>query len=152
VVAEVVSDNRDDPLVTIGNAHEEGKMTEQQLADAVHKRAKEGKLSCGAAFRIAEELSINPLEVGEMADTLDVRLYHCQLGLFGYDGEERIVHPAEELSPELEEAIREGLIVGRLPCAVAWAIANRFDLPKTHVANAAERLEIRIGQCQLGAF
>jgi len=127
-------------------------MTEQQLADALHERAKEGKLSCGAAFRIAEELSINPLEVGEMADTLDVQLYHCQLGLFGYDGEERIVHPAEELSPELEEAIREGLIVGRLPCAVAWAIANRFDLPKTHVANAAERLKIRIGQCQLGAF
>jgi hypothetical protein len=87
-----------------------------------------------------------------MADALGIRLYHCQLGLFGYDGEERIVHPAEELSSELEQAIREGLVVGRLPCAVAWAIANRFDLPKTHVANAAERLEIHIGQCQLGAF
>mgnify|MGYP006292209659 CR=1 FL=1 len=127
-------------------------MIEDRLADAVQKRARDGKLSCGAAFRIAEEQSVNPLEVGEMADALDIRLYHCQLGLFGYDGEQRIVHPAEELSPELEEAITEGLIVGRLPCAVAWAIASRFDLPKTHVANAAERLKISIGQCQLGAF
>ncbi len=127
-------------------------MTENRLADAVQKRARDGKLSCGAAFRIAEEHAVNPLKVGETADALDIRLYHCQLGLFGYDAEERIVHPAEELSPELEEAIREGLIVGRLPCAVAWAIASRFDLPKTHVANAAESMRISIGQCQLGAF
>jgi len=127
-------------------------MTRENIAEAVQKRAREGKLSCGAAFRIAEELQVNPLRVGEMADALDIRLYHCQLGLFGYDREERIVHPAEELSPELEQAIREGLIVGRLPCAVAWAIANRFDVPRTHVANAAERLGISVGQCQLGAF
>lgn len=127
-------------------------MVKDSVADGIQERTRDGKLSCGAAFRIAEELSINPLRVGETADALGVQLYHCQLGLFGYDGEERIVHPAEEMSPELEEAIREGLVVGRLPCAVAWAIASRFDLPRTHVANAAERLGIRIGQCQLGAF
>jgi len=70
----------------------------------------------------------------------------------GYDGEEAIVRPAEDVSPELELAIREGLVVGRLPCAVAWALANRFDIRKLDVANTAEKLEIRIGQCQLGAF
>lgn len=123
-----------------------------RIVEAVQERARQGRLSCGAAFRIAEQLAVNPLQVGETADAADVRLYHCQLGLFGYDGEERTVHPAEEVSPELEQAIREGLIVGRLPCAVAWAIARRFGFPKTRVAAAAERLEIRIGQCQLGAF
>jgi hypothetical protein len=125
---------------------------DKRIADAVRERAQEGTLSCGAAFRIAEKLSVNPLRVGEMADELEVRLNHCQLGLFGYDGEEAIVHPAEEVSPELELAIREGLVVGRLPCAVAWALANRFDVRKLDVANAAEKLGIRIGQCQLGAF
>jgi hypothetical protein len=125
---------------------------DERIADAIREQTREGKLSCGGAFHIAGDLDINPLKVGEMADALQVRLYHCQLGLFGYDGEERIVHPAEEISPELEKAICEGLVVGRLPCAVAWAIASRFDLPRTHVANAAERLGIRVGQCQLGAF
>jgi len=125
---------------------------DKKIADAVRERAQEGKLSCGAAFRIAENLKVNPMRVGEMADELDVRLYHCQLGLFGYDGEEAIVRPAEDVSPELELAIREGLVVGRLPCAVAWALANRFDIRKLDVANTAEKLEIRIGQCQLGAF
>lgn len=124
----------------------------REIADAVKKRAPEGKLSCGAAFRIAEEFNVNPLRVGEMADELEVRLNHCQLGLFGYNGEEAIVQPTEEVAPELELAIREGLVVGRLPCAVAWAVANRFDIRKLDVANAAEKLGIRIGQCQLGAF
>lgn len=125
---------------------------DNKIADAVRERAKEDKLSCGAAFRIAENLEVNPLQVGEMADDVGVRLYRCQLGLFGYDGEERIIHPAEEVSPELELAIRQGVIVGRLPCAVAWALATRFDIRKLDVANAAEKLDIRIGQCQLGAF
>ena len=129
-----------------------GAETDERIADAVRERAREGRISCGAAFRIAEALGANPLKVGEAADALGVRLYHCQLGLFGYGDEERIVQPTEQVSRELEQAIREGLIVGRLPCAVAWAIANRFELRKTDVANAAEKLEIRVSQCQLGAF
>lgn len=125
---------------------------DKEIANQVRERAQEGELSCAAAFRIAENLEVNPLEVGQAADELEVRLNRCQLGLFGYDGEERIVHPAESVSPELELAIREGLVVGRLPCAVAWALATRFDVRKLDVANAAEKLDIRIGQCQLGAF
>ncbi|MGD2143847.1 MAG: hypothetical protein PVF54_05155 [Anaerolineae bacterium] len=125
---------------------------DKKVAATVRDRARDGRLSCGAAFRIAEALEVSPLEVGQAADELEIRLYRCQLGLFGYDNEDRIVHPAEETSDELEYAIREGLIVGRLPCAVAWALAHRFDVRKDQVANAAEKLEVRIGQCQLGAF
>ena len=124
----------------------------QEIIDALQERERDKRISCGAAFRIAEALSVNPLEVGRAADGIGVRLYHCQLGLFGYDDKERIVEPAEQVPPEVEQAIREGLIVGRLPCAVAWAIANRFGLRKTDVANAAETLGIRVSQCQLGAF
>ena len=124
----------------------------QEIIDALLERAPDKRISCGGAFRIAEQLSVNPLEVGRTADEIGVRLYHCQLGLFGYNDNEGIVRPAEQVAPEVEQAIREGLIVGRLPCAVAWAIANRFGLRKTDVANAAETLEIRVGQCQLGAF
>ncbi len=127
-------------------------MVDQKIGEAVQEQARDGKLSCNAAFRVAEELVVNPQLVGEAADELGVRLDRCQLGLFGYNGEESIVHPAESVEPELERAIQEGLVVGRLPCAVAWALAIRFGLPKLELANAAEKLEIRIGQCQLGAF
>jgi hypothetical protein len=74
------------------------------------------------------------------------------LGLFGYGEPKRIVQPAEQVISELEQAIQAGLIDRRLPCAAAWAIADRLGLAKLDVANAAEKLGIRIKQCQLGAF
>ena len=127
-------------------------MMDERIAAAIRERAREGKLCCAAAFRVAEELGATPLAVGQAVNGLDVRLTHCQLGLFGYGEQKSVVEPAEEVAPELEQAIREGLILGRLPCAVAWAIAARFGMPKLHVANGAEKLGVRIGQCQLSAF
>jgi hypothetical protein len=125
---------------------------DEGVAAAVRERVRDGELRCAEAFRIAEELGVAPLAVGRAADDLDVRLMRCQLGLFGHGAQKRITEPVDEVPPELAQAIREGLIAGRLPCAVAWAIAARFGMPKLHVANAAEGLDVRIGQCQLGAF
>ena len=125
---------------------------QEKVFAAVEGRAKDGKLRCAEAFRIAEELGVAPRAVGQAATALDVRLTRCQLGLFGHGERKSVVEPVEDVSPELEQAIREGLILGRLPCAVAWAIAARFGIPKLHVANAAEGLGVRLGQCQLGAF
>jgi hypothetical protein len=125
---------------------------DERIAEAIRERLSEGKLRCVDAFRIAEELVVMPLDVGETADALEVRLAHCQLGLFGYGDPKRIVKPAEYVAQELEQAIREGLVGGRLPCAEAWTIAARLGVSKLEVANAAEKLEIRINQCQLGAF
>jgi hypothetical protein len=125
---------------------------DERVAEAIRDRSSEGTLRCADAFRIAEELAVMPLDVGEAADIMEVRLVRCQLGLFGYGDPKRIVRPAEQVAPDLAQAIRGGLIDGRLPCAEAWATAARFGLSKLDVANAAEKLEVRIGQCQLGAF
>jgi len=126
-------------------------VTEETLA-AVRVRVQDGQLSCAQAFRLAGDLGVSPLVIGKAADMLDVHLARCQLGLFGYGDVQRMLEPAVEVSPGLGQAIREGLVLGRLPCAVAWAIARRFDIPKMQVANAAEKLGIRLAQCQLGAF
>ena len=125
---------------------------DEKIATAIQKQAHEGKLPCAAAFRIAENIAVMPLDVGEAADALSIRLERCQLGLFGYGEEKRIVQPAAQVAPKLEQAIRDRIINGRLPCAEAWLIARSFGIPKVEVANAAEKLEVRIGQCQLGAF
>ncbi len=123
----------------------------ERIAQAIRERAPEDELGCPLAFRIAEELGTTPWAVGQTADELDVRLMGCQLGLFGH-GDQKGVQAAEKVAPELDQAIQEGLILGRLPCAVAWAIAARFGISKSEVANAAETLGVRIAQCQLGAF
>ncbi len=125
---------------------------DERIAKAIRERLSEGKLRCADAFRIAEEMAVMPLDVGQAANALEVRLARCQLGLFGYSDPRRIVQPTEQVAPELEQAIHQGLVERRLPCAEAWTIAARLGLSKLDVANAAEKLEIRIAQCQLGAF
>jgi hypothetical protein len=125
---------------------------DKKIATAIQEQAREGKLGCADAFRIAENTAVMPLDVGETADALSIRLERCQLGLFGYGEEKRIVQPADQVPPELEQAIRDRVINGRLPCAEAWLIASQLGIPKIKVANAAEKLDVRISQCQLGAF
>jgi hypothetical protein len=126
---------------------------EQVIADAIRKVSAEGKVSCPEAFRIAEEMDIEPSAVGRALDLLEMKITQCQLGLFGHErGRHLIVEPAETVSLELEKALRADLVNGRLPCAAAWEIAKRFGLPKIGITAACEKLHIRMGQCQLGTF
>ena len=52
------------------------------LAAAIRARLVGGRLTCAAAFLIAEELGVPRSEVGRAADALGIRLSHCQLGAF----------------------------------------------------------------------
>jgi hypothetical protein len=122
------------------------------VRDRLEKEAHEGTLSCAAAFKLAADLNRPPAEIGRAADLLDIRLVKCQLGLFGYAPEKRIVRPAAAVDPALEEAIRGDLQDGRLACRRAWALAKRFRLPRMAVSAACEALGIKIKPCQLGAF
>jgi hypothetical protein len=123
------------------------------IADAIRKCSAERKVPCTEAFRIAEEMNVQPSEVGRALDLLEIRIIRCQLGLFGHErGKRLIVKPAETVPQDLEEALRAGLVNGRLPCAIAWEIAKRFNLPKMGITSACERLNLHISQCQLGAF
>lgn len=116
----------------------------------------DGKLTCAAAFRVAEELGVSPEMVGRAADEAGIRLSRCQLGLFGYGpkarGEHKIVTAMENVPPALAQAIREKLDEGKLPCAAAWEIASSMQIAKMEVSAAAEALGIKIVRCQLGAF
>jgi len=130
---------------------------DERIAEAIRRHLdSEGMLPCAAAFRVAEELGVEPLVVGQTADEMGVRLNRCQLGLFGYgpkaEGRHKVVRPAEKVEPGLAQAIQDGLSEGRLPCRTAWDIAEMLGIPKMEVSAAAEALGIRIFRCQLGAF
>jgi hypothetical protein len=136
-----------------GEKHGALTQLDQSVADAIRKASAGGKVPCAEAFRIAQEMGVEPSEVGRALDLLEMQITKCQLGLFGHErGRHLIVEPAEAVQPELEKALRAGLVNGRLPCAAAWEIAKRSALPKMDITAACEKLNIRIGQCQLGAF
>ena len=122
------------------------------VAEAVKARTADGKIPCAVAFDIAREANVSPREVGLTIDTLETKLTKCQLGLFGYGSQKRVVTTADRVSSELQEAIRQSLVQGKLPCKAAWDIAEEFGLGKMEVSAACEALKIKISSCQLGTF
>ena len=126
-----------------------------KIDQAIQNALVEGQLPCAAAFVIAQSLGVDPLQVGQAADRLGVRLSKCQLGLFGYgpkaEGKHRRVKPLKDVPLDLAEAIRGHVQSdGKVNCVDAWTIAGEFHLTRQFVSNAVEGLGIRIRLCQLG--
>lgn len=122
------------------------------LAEEIQKRLKDRAIPCAVAFELAHDLKIDPLEVGRTADLLEVSISHCQLGLFGYKPDKKIIKPENTDNQDLVEAIKAALKNNRLPCPEAWEIATRFNVSKLKVGNVAQANGIKIKYCQLGAF
>jgi hypothetical protein len=53
---------------------------------------------------------------------------------------------------ELETKIKASLVDGRLPCAVAFKIARELKVSPRGVGEVANRLSVKICDCQLGCF
>jgi hypothetical protein len=124
----------------------------EPIKDAINRRVNNNELSCAAAFKIADELNVSSSAVGQTADLMEITLVKCQLGLFGYSPEKKIVKPKAPGNPNLESTIRDSLVSGKLSCKKAWEIARSFDVPKMTVSAVCEQLRIKIKPCQLGAF
>jgi len=125
---------------------------DENIQNIIAQRAKKNELPCAVAFDISGQFDISPAAVGEYADQLKLDLVKCQLGLFGYQPNKRIVKPVDVVVPELEAAIKNELVSDRLPCKSAWKLAKKFGVRKMAVSGACETLGIKIKTCQLGAF
>ncbi|MDZ7699157.1 MAG: hypothetical protein U5R49_20230 [Deltaproteobacteria bacterium] len=135
-----------------GNKHPGERQPNPEIQKALTERLPKGELPCAVAFDIAAHLNVSPGDVGVNADLMEIPLVKCQLGLFGYQPEKRIVKPADTVSETLKAAIEKGLENDRLPCASAWGVAKELGVRKMEVSAACEALGIKIGPCQLGAF
>ncbi len=132
--------------------HGSGATVESSIKDKIMEHAKENKLPCAVAFKIGAQLKKTPAEIGKTLDLMDFGIIKCQLGLFGYTPNKKIVKSELPENPELVEAIRAALIDEKLSCQAAWEIADKFKIAKLKVSNACEALNIKIKPCQLGAF
>jgi hypothetical protein len=132
--------------------HPSDRKVKPEVADALKKQISDKGVSCAAAHKVAGNLGESPAEVGVTLDFLEAAITKCQLGLFGYRPEKKIVNPAKTISQELEQAIRKNLANNRISCKSAWEIAERLGIKRMEVASACEALQIKISPCQLGAF
>jgi len=128
----------------------------EKIINAALDEARSGRLSCATAHEIAARLDIAPLEVGRAVNRTELRLYRCQLGLFGYgpkpEGKHKIVLKAGRVPGEIEEALKARSSDGCVSCRDAWAVAEQFEYPRLGIANILEAMGLKVKQCQLGCF
>jgi len=129
-------------------------MTEKNslLDKEILSRVTDNELSCISAFEIAEKFNIPAKDIGEAADRLKLKLVNCQLGLFGYKPNKKIVKAKEAVSEELKAAINKSLTGGKLSCIKSWEIAADLKISRFSISCSCEALGIKIKECQLGAF
>jgi hypothetical protein len=132
--------------------HEANAQVNEEIKDQIISRTENNELPCAVAHKIAAELNVLPAEVGKTADLLEMMLVKCQLGLFGYTPEKKIVKPEAAENPDLTSAIQDARVDGNLSCENAWEIARRFNVSKMKVSSVCEQLKIKVKPCQLGAF
>lgn len=57
-----------------------------------------------------------------------------------------------EVDPVLLEKVKDSLVEGRLPCAVAFRIAGEMGVHVSQVGRAADLAKAKVAHCQLGCF
>lgn len=57
-------------------------MSREELKAKIKAAAPEGKISCAAAMRLAEELVISRRDMGKLLNELKIKIKQCQLGCF----------------------------------------------------------------------
>ncbi len=132
--------------------HVPGTKLNPRIAEFVKQHTSNDRITCADAYKIAQQLNVPPAEVGVTIDLLEIQISQCQLGLFGYGPQKRIVQPAEKVSSEVKEAIEEAQVDNRLSCLVSWELAQKFGISKMDIAAACEALHVKITACQLGTF
>jgi len=131
-------------------------MQTEKIRDMMAVNPEKGKIPCAVAHYIAAYLSCNPLEVGKRATEAGIKIYECQLGLFGYGrkgkSEYKITGRKVEVEPEVIEMIKTSAENGRISCIRLWQIADSEGIIRAEAGNAADALGLKISPCQLGAF
>jgi len=127
-----------------------------EVADALKKKAVEGRISCAAVHAIAHSFHMPPWEVGVQADLIELRLTLCILGLFGHEhenqGNRKNLDVQVHLSSELKETLLKKATDNKVSCIECWDMARQFKLKPSHVSSACEKMGIKIKPCQIGAF
>ena len=132
--------------------HESDEKPDTSIKNEILNRTKNEKIPCAVAFEISKALQISTKKVGKTADLMNFKLIKCQLGLFGYQPQKKIVKSQDSLNVDVKDAVSAALVQGRLSCKHAWDIASRLHVSKMTVSSACETMGVKIKDCQLGAF
>ncbi|MFC1926075.1 hypothetical protein ACFLW2_05210 [Chloroflexota bacterium] len=58
----------------------------------------------------------------------------------------------DDMTEKLEGELKASLVNGKLPCAVAFKIAEKLQVTSGQVGDTANQIGVKISNCQLGCF
>jgi hypothetical protein len=58
------------------------RVKQEEIIDKLKEAAKDGKIPCAMAFKIAKECSVSTKEIGNLLNQLKIKISSCQLGCF----------------------------------------------------------------------
>jgi hypothetical protein len=58
------------------------RVKQEEIIAKLKEAAKEGKIPCAMAFKIAKECSVSTKEIGNLLNQLKIKITGCQLGCF----------------------------------------------------------------------
>ncbi len=57
-------------------------MDRKALEEKIKSKARDGKIACAQALKLAEEAGVTSREVGDTLNALKIKIVGCQLGCF----------------------------------------------------------------------
>lgn len=57
-------------------------MEQKEIIAKLKEAAKDGKITCALAFKVARESNLSTKEVGNLLNQLKIKITNCQLGCF----------------------------------------------------------------------
>ncbi len=57
-------------------------MKEEEIIAKLKEAAKDGKIPCATAFKVARECNVSTKEIGSLLNQLKIKIANCQLGCF----------------------------------------------------------------------
>ena len=127
---------------------------DKDIEEKLKKNSENGNISCPLVHSIAKSFSTTPDQIGIQADLLEMRILHCQIGLFGWEKEpyNKLLDKNIEISDALEQELKITVKDERITCSGIWNIAKTLKMKKLDVASACEKKGFKIKKCQIGAF
>jgi hypothetical protein len=58
------------------------RVKQEEIIAKLKEAAKDGKIPCAMAFKIAKECSVSTKEIGNLLNQLKIKISSCQLGCF----------------------------------------------------------------------
>lgn len=132
--------------------HPAGTQVADHIIKALTPRIQEGKITCADAHDLAQAIQVPVHQIGLALDLSDVRIVACQLGLFERPGSVNADTPPPQTPTGLRQSLEAAVKDNAITCRQAWQLAQTHGVSRRQVGQACNAMEVKIRQCQLGAF